>query len=307
MWWLTASNRGLDVVRGPTLQMSLFISLFGLLCCLKFAVETRRGYFSYLDRDRYLFFRQLVVHPGWTVRSRLYKAVYVAKVVAAAALVLGFLQWLCLLILVVAFALECSVYFKYHANLFLLVSCASALFAFANHPASMLDYLFTGGTASAYIAQAAVRQGNLLGQFLLMFTLCLIYTTTAIRKMNRSFVRGLPVTCMLGSVLRAAPSRMYADGWYPRWFVRDWILAEPEALARRWRPFMLATIAVELALPVALLFPDTVYWAMGAGLAIHVLFAALFPVTLAHFSGLCIGILCLFPSPEDITSIVGLT
>ncbi|MET9452504.1 hypothetical protein [Streptomyces cinerochromogenes] len=58
---------------------------------------------------------------------------------------------------------------------------------------------------------------------------------------------------------------------------------------RPWRLIAATVIATELTLPVALLIPQTMPYAVAAGIAMHAAFSCLEPRQLIAFSGLTTG------------------
>ncbi|MCC9690186.1 hypothetical protein [Streptomyces sp. MNU103] len=58
---------------------------------------------------------------------------------------------------------------------------------------------------------------------------------------------------------------------------------------RLWRLIAAAVITAELALPIALLIPQTTPYAVAAGVAMHAAFSCLKPRQLITFSGLTTG------------------
>lgn len=248
--WLIVSVEELFATPRSTLAIELFRVLFGLACLLKFAVETRRGYFEQFKPHTFLYFAHRMRAPRFKVTERLYKTVYVAKLVAAPCVVAGVMVRPALAVLALSFAVEVATYFKFHTNLMLLVACALVL-----APASTLtlqNVLALGlwQTLEETGAQRAVP----FAQGLIVVTMSIVYVATAVRKVNEQFLDGAVVAVTLRTTVRGRPGRKHFDGFYPAALSR-WLEGDRATLRSRLRPWMHAVVVAELLLPSALLGP----------------------------------------------------
>jgi hypothetical protein len=270
--------------------MGVFRVVFGLACCLKFFVETRRGYFSYLDPQAYLHGLWSARHSGRRFPPTAYKALYALKVVAAIGLVVGGpLSTPFALILAAWFYLEGRILFKFHVNLFVLLAAAIA-----------------AAPASACVLSPACGpglhldgRGPVVGQWLAVVSISALYLFGALHKAVSSEARsGEPLFKSLQLVARDRNQATRADQWWPPRLFAYLVRAPDETLYRRWRPLMAAVIGIQVVIPFLLLHEPS--WLVGCalGLLLHGAITATLPATLAHFGLAVVATYPLFLTPE---------
>jgi hypothetical protein len=298
VWWA-------DVLRHafarplPTIGLEIFRVVFGLALLLKFAVETKRGYFQYFKPRSFLHFQLHVDRPDVRIAERTYKGLYILKLFAALGVVLGVEPRPCLLVLAAWLSLELLVYFKFHANLMLLVALG-LLFA---PPATLTASSVLANGFRSTLAAAATHSAVPFAQSLLIATMIVLYVATAVHKTNRQFSSGIVVVGTLRALVRTRSGRQHFDGWYPKSALR-WLDGDAGSVTRRWGPWMVAVIGFELALPFLLLWEPTFALAALAGIVMHAAFTLLFPATLLHFSVLAVATYLLFLDPDRVARLV---
>ncbi len=283
MWLVNAVLGGFSTPV-PLASLALFRILFGLSLLLKFLVETRRRYYRYLDPGAYLAFRFAVAHKGREVPAPLWRFFHWVRIPAAAMVVLGFYIKIGLVIVALALALEMLVYFKYHANYMWLVCLA--LIVSPGSDCSLRDAL-SGAVKAPPVAHALV-----------VATLYAMYLSTALHKMNPTFLSGRVVMEQLKAVIRQRETRHHWDTFVPN-FAAKWIKNQNTGKSSRFvRGGMVTTVSLEVLLPLLLLNDYTIWFAMAAGIVMHGAFTLLFPATLLHFSLVVVASYLLLIPPE---------
>jgi hypothetical protein len=281
------------------LPLFLFRTGFGVACLAKVVLEGFRGYFHLYEPHTYLYFRLRVRHPRfrrWLPTGRQYRALLVGRAVGAAALALGVHPKAAAGLLVVAFAAEVLVYFKYHTCFFLLLASALLLAPPLPTLADLVHWSLGAGSLRSGIGRIAGLRGDGFSQLLVVTTVTMLYVGAAYRKLNRQFLSGLVVWSVLRYALEETPRRQHFDGWYPRRLrnaVRDGSLLRSPV----WRGCMVAVLLLEAALPFLLATGSTGPYAVLAGGAMHLGFAYLFPATLIPFSLATVSTYVLFLPP----------
>lgn len=291
-FWIDQIASGFSIPRS-SLGTDVFTLLFGVSCAIKFTTETFRGYYQLFRPHTYLYFNHHAMQPRLAVTERVYKGLYLAKVFAALALVLGMTTKPALVVLALALWVEVRTYFKFHANLMFLVAVVLLL-----APTPTFTLVAVAQTSLRHAVERSLEnQHPLLAQLMLMVTLSTVYIATAKRKINAEFLSGIVVAGSLAHALRERPFRKHFDGVYPRWLQHHVLNMNPEQLGGGWRAAMVAVVLIELALPPLLAFPKTYGFGVLIGTLMHGAFTVLFPATLLHFSLLCVFSYVLFVDP----------
>lgn len=272
----------------PVSNYGLFRILFGIACVIKVVVELRHHHHRFFDSDgflRFLYSRRPHLVP---VPELLYAATFPAKLVGALMLMGGFGVRLAAIMMAIAFLIEFTIYFKFHANLYFLLALAFAIDPPLSHRIVPME--LPAGTDP--------RLGSGLGPASIVITMTMLYWGTAYRKMNRTFLSGGVVYQHLESVLADRERRHHRDGWYPPALVRFVLQGDERAVRRLLTPLMWLTVGLELAVPLLLLFPDTHAPAALLGIAMHAGFTFLFPEILLSFSMTSVSTYLLFADPR---------
>ena len=287
MWWLDAFRANFPA-QFPLAPLCIFRILFACACLQKFFVETKRGYYSYYEPHTFLYVQRQFAPGVLRVSPALYKSLYVVKFFAALSLLLGIVPQLAAGILLTWFLVESAVYFKFHVSYFALLSGALVL-------SPGLGAQFSLNTGQS----AAARTGDGFGPFLIIATTVFLYLVTALRKARSvEFTSGGTLAASFRSLQNERLHKHHADGWYPLPVARYFDCMDDERARRRWRPFALATIAIELALPLLLLATPVSLFGAILGILFHCCVTLLLPLTLAHFSLATISTYVLFLDPH---------
>jgi hypothetical protein len=283
----------------PAAPISLFRIALALALLLKSTVEIRRGYFHYFDEGTYLF----ALHRKLNRRPRLQpwmnRLQFAARIPAAALLLLGIWPRPALAVLAVCLAIELRIYFKYHTNLMFLLALILLI------SPSRLD-LFTlkrlhecDWNWREALRVDLGRSGDPFAQVLIALTLSVVYWATAYRKLNPAFLSGEVVRSHLAYVYDQRAFRRHADHWLPGLISQAVVSRNPAAMTLlRWS--MVLTVAIEFALPFALLAPGSFRAAAIAGILLHGAFTVMYPGTLLHFSFLSVASFVCFAPPAAV-------
>jgi hypothetical protein len=300
VWWIEFFKCGFTNP-GPIAPLLIFKIIFAVSCIIKFFVETKRGYFNYFDQDTFLFGAyQIRRKKGLKVCPVIYKCFYVLKLFAVVFLLVGAFQKLSLIILAISFLIEIQVYFKFHTNFFLLVSLALVI-------SPDLDCCFNFSNLLRYGIQQqfdsiTYQQGDLFPQFLIIVTVMIMYFSTVYRKLNPVFLSGAVVYTHLEHKLCDGKLRKHFDGFYPI-LIKEYLVDQSETKLRsRWLPLMVATLILEVSVPILLCIKPTQSIGIALGMAMHCLFTLIAPGTLTHFTLLTIGTYILFLDPWQVCS-----
>ncbi len=294
--WLVHALRDSFATPLPARPLEIFRLVFAAALLLKFMVEASRGYWHYLDPDRFLGFVHTLRKDRW-VDPNVYRRALLLRPLAALGLLLGLGPRVCALLLVCTFVIELRVYFKFHACYFLLI--AAALATEPNLGQSMAVTLEDGALRWT-VDPHATHSG--LAAALVVVTSAAMYVFTARHKFRSAdFRSGRVVHCTLIWTRQHGHQRRRADGVLPGWLSQFLVEGDPAAVRRRWQVLATVTVALEAVLPLALLLPTIGPVAAVAGALMHLGFTAMFPLTLAHFSLVTVGSYLLFFDPHWVT------
>jgi hypothetical protein len=292
-WWSEWLASGFTA-SGPDLPKALFRIVFAAGLLLKFGVETRRGGLTSFELDTFPYFLHRVRLRRLALPPAVYRGFYLLQPVAALALLVGWQVRGACALLVLAMGVRSVAELKNNTSLAILFAAAFALSPDGGQTLGLSALIAHGGDVAAWLHEAERTSSSNFGRGLVVLTMGVAYVTTAIRKMNPVFLSGAAVYAPLQLAQRERGRRYHRDGWFPAWFLRGWVFADEATLQRRWRPLMWLTVALELVLPFALLSPATAPYAAVAGVGLHVGFASINPVAIAHFSLFSIAAYLLF-------------
>lgn len=292
-WWIDWIGSGLTGVSAD-LPKALFRVVFALGCLLKIAVETRRGSFSYFDYQTFPYFLHRLQHRRFPLAPVVYRIFYLLQFVAAVGLLAGSRPRFFFALLAISIAVRSAAEMKNNSSLAILFAAAFALSPDGGQTLSLASLIAHRGDVSAWYGESVATLSSNFGRGLGVITMSVAYVATAIRKMNVVFLSGASVYANLQLTQRERERRYFPDGWYPAWFLRRFVEADEATLHRRWKPFMGLTVALELALPFALLTPSGAPVAVLLGIALHTGFALVNPSAIAHFSIFSVGSYLLF-------------
>ncbi|MFI2281774.1 hypothetical protein [Nocardia beijingensis] len=208
-------------------------------------------------------------------------ALFSARAVAAVSLVAGWGMRPALVVIGLVTFLETRVYFNFHSAFFVLLSIG--LF-FAPMQAG-IAYLF------AYRGVTENNSSDIdLGLGMIAVLVFGLYWGGVHRKWNPSFLSGNVVRSTIEFIEAEKFYRMFHDSAMPK-RLRSLILQEPVGSPR----LLLLTgsvLAIEMLIPVMLLFSGTQVIAIVLGIFLHVVFFVLFPGTLVSFSLITVASYC---------------
>ncbi|MFJ4783955.1 hypothetical protein [Streptomyces sp. NPDC088794] len=241
-----------------------------------------------------------------------FKVFYAARAVAAVCLFAGVLTPLAAAVVAAWCMFEFTFDRKFN-TLFLGMMCLPFVFARQADAYLSLQSLLDAPSLSAFLEPPRIPHGlkpswPQVAVVVLMFQV--YWSSTWFKAASRQFTRGdtLQKTFEQLATVHAESPDVPRDYYFPAWFTERFATAEPALAARRLRAPSLATIGVEAALPLLLIFPAT--WAVGAvlGLLTHIAFTSILPKRLVPFGVASVGTYLLFlPQHTFVTLIGGLT
>ncbi|MEU8737608.1 hypothetical protein [Streptomyces halstedii] len=277
MWFFDAIGAGFQYPTDPG-RLQLFRMVFGTALTARFVLSLGQGGWSrFTGGSLSLHLAEQRFGPA---RARLLAAVYrpvlVVRITAAAALAVGLMPRLALLLVVAAAAVELLYLKSPNAVRYTLLTGACLLLA---------------GNLGHGLAVEHVPTANTWAQCLLVLVTADIYWNSAWQKLNSDqFRSGLYLAQWVhvyAQVKDQLPHRRF------QYAVPGLVRRHAGNLSGRdvrvWRTVAALTIAAEITLPAALLVPQTMPYAVAAGIAMHVAFICLKPRQLITFSGLTVG------------------
>ncbi|GAA3886108.1 hypothetical protein GCM10023084_43600 [Streptomyces lacrimifluminis] len=237
-----------------------------------------------------------------------YKVFYAARAVAVVCLFAGVLTPLAAAVVAAWCVFEFTFDRKFN-TLFLGMMCLPFVFATGADAYLSLQSLLDAPSPAAFADPSRVPGGGpswpQAAVVVLMFQM--YWSSAWFKAASRQFTSGdvlQKVFEQLASVRGELP-RGRRENYFPEWFVRRFATAEPSVVARRWRIPALATVVVEAALPLLLIFPAT--WPAGAllGLLMHAAFTLLLPKRLLPFGLASAGTYVLFLPQHSFVALIG--
>lgn len=296
MWWIIKVTSSPFPEHVEIFPLVLFRVLFAMTCCVKFAIETYRGYWSHFNANKYLSVRFQFSSSPLFISRRIYKIAYISKILAAPALLLGIYPRCACAILIASFLVELHVFFKFHTCFFLLLTIS---LIFSPDLSSCLTFktLMSGMDMHQALRQELATKGELLPYALVGITVLSLYLFSAYRKLSSpQFMRGLTVRFTVAHL----QCQQHDYGWNDMFFVT--LLPSAERIPKEyWLSLSWSVVLLELILPILLVLPDTVLIGAITGIFMHVFFTALSPVTLCHFSLATISTYLVFFEPKLVT------
>lgn len=282
-----------------SMALCAFRVLFATAVLVKFVADHRTGGWDALRPGRFVRYRHELVHPRLTPSPRTYHLLYVAKFVAAGCLLGGVFPNAAALVLALWLFYELTFDHENHTTLL-------ACFALVLATSSNIGDCLTWRTALAAIIEGPEpvltrelgETGDPFPQLLIVVLVTQMYLATAWRKIRSAdFRSGRLLHRVAEHLTLITPELPWRQSWFPRWFVRRYAIGDHDVLSARWRPAAVATISLEVVVPVLLWFPITWPFAAVAGVGMHICFGFLLPARLASFGLATVGSYLLFASP----------
>lgn len=277
MWFFDAVTSGFQHPTDPG-RLHWFRIVFGTVCTLRFALALGQGGWDRLVPGSLSL--HLAEHRYGPTRARLLAAVYrpalILRTAAASALAAGLLPRLALLLVLAGAAMEMLYLKSPNAVRYTLLTGACLMVA--------------GDLGQGLSIGHEPSMANTWAQCLLVLVTTDIYWNSAWQKLKSpQFRTGLYLAQWIHTFTQLREQlpqrRQYA---VPGVVCRLTGNLTPRDV-RLWRLVAAAVIALEIALPPALLIPQTMPYAVAVGIAMHAAFTCLKPRQLITFSGLTTG------------------
>lgn len=277
MWFFDALASGFQYRTDPG-RLQLFRIVYGTVCASRFALSLGQGGWDRLAPGSLSF--HLTETRFGPARARLLAAAYqpalLVRIGAALTLAAGLAPRLSLLLVLAGAAMELLYLRSPNAVRYTLLTGACLMAA--GNPGRGLHLTHTPSTANTW------------AQCLLVLITTDIYWNSAWQKIHSpQFRSGLYLAQWIHVYAQVKDQLPYRHQHAIPGFVRRHMGNLTSRDIRRWHLVATATITAEIALPPALLIPQTTPYAMAAGVAMHVAFTALKPRQLLTFSGLAAG------------------
>lgn len=274
MWWCEAIVAGFDYPTDPG-RLQVFRILFGATLALRFALSIGQGGWHRFAPDS--LSTQLACdrfgHTRGHLLACLYRPALILRIVAAAALTAGVVSRLSLLLVLAGAAMELA-YMKSPNAIRYTLLCGTCL-------------LLAGDLGHGVIPTHGSSTANTWAQCLLVLVTLDIYWNSAWQKIRSTQFRSGQYLAQWIHTYSQVKDRLI----YPRQFAVPGIVYRHAGnLTRRnvgfWRLAAAATITAEIAIPLGLLIPPAMPYAIIAGIGMHATFSLLKPRQLLTFSGL---------------------
>ncbi|MDW8478328.1 hypothetical protein R3L02_42020 [Streptomyces scabiei] len=277
MWFVDAIASGFQHPTDPG-RLHLFRILYGTVCALRFALSFGQG-----GWDRFTpgsLSAHLAEQRFGPRRARLltgvYRPVLIARTAAAVALAAGLAPRAALVLVLAGTAMELLYLKSPNAVRYTLLTGACLLVA--GDLGHGLDIAHGSSTANTWAA------------CLLVLITTDVYWNSAWQKLTSpQFRTGLYLAQWVHTYTQVKDQLPYRGQHAIPRVVRRRMGSLTDRDVRLWRLVAAAVITAEIALPPALLIPQTMPYAIAAGIAMHVAFTCLKPRQLVTFSGLTTG------------------
>ncbi|MGY3199668.1 hypothetical protein [Streptomyces sp. TE5632] len=277
MWFFDALASGFQHPTDPA-RLQAFRIVFGAVITARFALSFSQGGWDRLAPG------SLSAHVAeqrfGPARARLLVAVYrpalIVRTAAAVALAVGVAPRLALLLVLAGAAMELLYLKSPNAVRYTLLTGACLLLA---------GDLGTG----LHIAHGS-STANTWAQVLMVVVTTDIYWNSAWQKLRSpQFRSGLYLAQWVHVYSQVRERLPYRRQYAVPGIVRRYMGNLTDRDVRLWRLVSAVVIALEIALPPALLVEQTMPYAVAAGIGMHVAFTCLKPRQLITFSGLTVG------------------
>ncbi|MEU3353087.1 hypothetical protein [Streptomyces sp. NPDC037389] len=277
MWFFDAFASGFQHPTAPG-QLQWFRITFGTVLTLRFALAFGQGgweRFAATSISAHLAEQRL-----GPARARLlitlYRPALIVRTAAALALACGLAPRLALLPVLAGAAMELLYLKSPNAIRYTLLTGASLLLA--------------GDLGHGLHVEHGLSTANTWAQCLLVLITTDIYWNSAWQKLRSpQFRTGLYLAQWIHVYTQVKDQLPYRRQYAVPRIVRRHMGNLTDRDVRLWRLIATTVITAEIALPPALLIPQTMPYAVAAGIGMHVAFSCLKPRQLLTFSGLTLG------------------
>ena len=281
MWFLDALVSGFQTPTDPA-RIQWFRFITGLACTYRFAIACGHGGWNRYAPESLssAVLRERLGDVRFTVFARAYQPVLAARIVPAFTLAAGFLPHLSALLVLAGLAFE----------LISIKSPNSIRFALL----AVTCLLTAPDLGSGPVIRHASTSHNTWAQWLMVLITIDVYWNSAWHKAHSAQFRSGRYLAQWVHVYAQVKNQLpYREHWIPA-VIRTRLGTLSDGNVAVWRAVAVAVIALEVALPAALLAPPTRPYAIAVGIAMHAGFCCLKPRQLIFFSSLTIGSYVLF-------------
>ncbi|OXM72800.1 MULTISPECIES: hypothetical protein [Amycolatopsis] len=252
-------------------RIQVFRVLFGLGCLDKFFETFRHeGWkrFAPGTFNRYYLERKQGVVGRWVAET--YQLSSVVRVLPAFVIVLGFWTRVCIVIVIASFVLELLYDPPRKTPVFFILNGIYLMLA--------------GDSGMLFHFSAAQTTANTWAQCLIALTTIHLYWNSAwIKLRSPQFRSGRALAQVVHVAERTKDMVKFREYCLPAWAWRPFAGASEVDVAR-WRVAAIVTIAMEITVPIGLLFRPTYLVFVVLGVGMHVIFTFLKPRGLVPFS-----------------------
>ncbi|MFI5752591.1 hypothetical protein ACIBBE_43640 [Streptomyces sp. NPDC051644] len=277
MWFFDALTSGFQHPTDPG-RLQQFRIVFGTVLALRFALSIGQGGWdrftpgslsSHLAKQRFGPTRAQLL-------ARAYRPALLIRTAAAVTLAAGLAPRLSLVLILAGAAMELLYLKSPNAVRFTLLTGACLLAA--------------GNLGHGLHIEHSPSTANTWAQCLLVLVTTDIYWNSAWQKLRSpQFRTGLYLAQWIHVYTQVREQLPYRRQYAVPGFVRRHMGNLTDQDVRLWSLISATAIAAEIALPPALLIPQTMPYAVATGIAMHAAFTCLKPRQLITFSGLTVG------------------
>ncbi|WP_435058537.1 hypothetical protein [Streptomyces sp. bgisy060] len=277
MWFFDALTSGFTRPTDPG-RLQLFRIIFAAVLTARFTLALGQGGWDRLAPGSLSF--HLAEQRFGPRRARLlasvYRPVLLIRTAAALALALGTVPRLALLVVLAGAAMELLYLRSPNAVRYTLLTGTALLLA--------------GDLGHGLAVEHGASTANTWAQCLLVLITTDIYWNSAWQKLRSpQFRSGLYLAQWVHTYSQVRDRLPYRRQFAVPGLVRRHAGNLTDRDVRLWRTVAAGVIAAEIALPPALLIPQTMPYAVVAGIGMHAAFSCLKPRQLVTFSGLTTG------------------
>lgn len=296
----------MEIVSTSSDQFEVLRFLVGSAALLKFTIDHVCGMWHYFDEQP----RKLVRYRYESSQSavkillsvQIFRTFYVIRLFAALGLLTGTLQSFSALVVAAWCFFEFTWDRKFNTA-FIGLLCTVLATVDGSAQYLSLDALLASFSPADFLSPSGQGPvGWTIQQFAVILLVFVVYWSSALRKLRSSqFMSGKVLQLWferMATIDQELPSRR-REYFLPGSFTRVMALGQPKVVARRWRPLAIATIIIELALPLGLLVPSLWVICVALGVAMHIGFTMLVPKRLVPFCIASVGSYVMFLHPNE--------
>ncbi|MFI0220364.1 hypothetical protein [Streptomyces lydicus] len=282
MWFFDALASGFQHPTDPG-RLQYFRIIFGVVLTLRFVLSIGQGGWGRLTAGSLsLHLAEQRFGPGKAqLLAHAYRPALLIRTAAALALAAGLAPRISLLLVLAGAAMELLYLKSPNAVRYTILTGASLLVA--------------GDLGRGLTIEHGPTTANTWAQCLLVLITTDIYWNSAVQKLRSTqFRTGRYLAQWIHTYTQVKHHLPYRRQYAVPSIVRRHLGNLTDRDIQVWRLVSVTVIAAEIVLPPALLIPQTMPYAVAAGIAMHTAFTCLKPRQLVTFSGLTLGTYCAF-------------